>query len=257
MAWDPELYLRFAGPRLRPALDLLAQVAADDPAAVCDLGCGTGTATRLLAARWPRAALSGVDSSAEMLATARCEPGGEAVAWLAADIGVWRAERPVDVLFSNAALHWLDDHGGLFPRLLAQLAPGGILAVQMPRNHAAPAHQAIFETALAGPWRSRLEPLLRRRPVAEPAVYHDLLAPLAAELDIWETEYLHRLSGERPVLQWIRSTALAPLLAALDEPEREAFLDVLGERLAEAYPPRRDSTTLFPFRRLFIVARVA
>jgi trans-aconitate 2-methyltransferase len=250
--WDPAKYLEFAGPRMRPAVDLLGRVPLDAPAVVYDLGCGAGNVTRLLAERWPAAAVTGVDGSAAMLATARA--AAPALSWVEADLGTWRAPRPADLLFSNAALHWLDDHPRLFPRLMGELAPGGVLAVQMPRNHGAPSHTEMVAAAEAGPWRERLRPLLRACPVAEPSVYHDTLAPHVSRLDIWETEYLHALEGDNPVAEWTRGSALKPLLDGLEEPHRSAFLAEYSARIARAYLPRVGGQTLFPFRRLFIVA---
>jgi len=252
LGWDPAKYLEFAGHRLRPALDLLARVPAAAPAVVHDLGCGTGNVTRLLLERWPTAAVTGVDGSAAMLAAARAAT--PEVTWVQADIGSWRSPRPADVVFSNAALHWLDDHAALFPRLIDRLARGGALAVQMPRNHDAPSHTEMIAAAETGPWRERLRPALRTRPVAEPAVYHDILAPHVSRLDVWETAYLHVLEGDNPVVEWTRGSALKPLLDALEEPERSGFLAEYSARIARAYPRRADGRTLFPFRRLFIVA---
>jgi trans-aconitate 2-methyltransferase len=250
--WDPAKYLEFAGPRLQPALDLLARVGLAAPGAVYDLGCGAGNVTRLLAARWPAARVTGVDGSAAMLATAAAQ--ASAVRWVEADLRTWAPPGPADLLFSNAALHWLDDHAALFPGLVGHLAPGGVLAVQMPRNHGAASHVEMTAAAGAGPWRARLAPLLRRQPVAEPARYYDWLAPHARRVEIWETEYLHVLDGDNPVVEWTRGSALRPLLDALPEPERAAFLADYARRIAAAYPPRADGRTLFPFRRLFIVA---
>jgi trans-aconitate 2-methyltransferase len=252
MAWDPAQYLKFAGPRLRPALDLLQRIDVEAPGVVYDLGAGAGNVTRLIKARWPAAQVIGVDSSAEMLAKAAAENPG--IEWQRADLADWRPSRPADVIYSNAALHWLDNHRELLVALLDALTPGGVLAVQMPRNFGAKSHTSITETALDGPWRGVLEPLLRPSPVAEPAVYYDLLAPRAAALDIWETEYLQVLDGPNPVKEWTKGTWLSPLLAALEEPERSRFEAAYGERVAKAYPPRRDGKTLFPFRRMFVIA---
>jgi trans-aconitate 2-methyltransferase len=249
--WDPAKYLEFAGPRLRPALDLLARIPHPGPSVVYDLGCGAGNVTRLLRERWPEAAVTGVDSSRAMLAAAAAAAPG--VAWVQADLGAWRADRPADLVFSNAALHWLEGHGTLLPRLVADLAPGGVLAVQMPRNHGAPSHTEMVAAARAGPWRGRLEPLLRLQPVGPPEAYHDILAPRVARLDVWETEYLHVLEGDNPVVEWTRGSALKPLLDALDEPDRSGFLAAYAARIARAYPRRPDGRTLFPFRRLFLV----
>jgi trans-aconitate 2-methyltransferase len=255
MPWDPAQYLKFAGPRLRPALDLLQRIDLAAPATVYDLGAGAGNVTRLIAARWPEARIVGVDSSTEMLAKAAAEL--PAIEWQQADLATWRAERPADVIYSNAALQWLGDHPRLFPRIFAQLAPKGVLAVQMPRNFAAPSHTLITETALDGLWRPRLEPLLNRSPVAPPDFFYDLLAPLAGSIDIWESEYLQVLDGDNPVKEYTKGSWLSPLLAALEEPERSRFEAAYGARVAAAYPPRSDGRTLFPFRRLFLVATAA
>jgi trans-aconitate 2-methyltransferase len=252
MTWDPKQYLKFSAPRLRPAIDLLGRIEHQMPREVYDIGAGPGNVTPLLRARWPRAHITGVDYSEEMLKTARATLPD--VDWVRADLAQWQPEGPADVIYSNAALQWLGDHEVLFPRLLSLLAPDGVLAVQMPRNFAAPSHTEVDAAAQAGPWHARLEPLLRPLSVADPATYYDLLAPHAATLDIWETEYLHVLSGRDPVKEWIKGSRLKPLLDALDEPERGLFEAEYAGRVAAAYPPRPDGHTLMPFRRLFIVA---
>src|SRR3954447_2076841 len=253
MPWDPAQYLKFAGPRLRPALDLLQRVDIEAPGSVYDLGAGAGNVTRLIAARWPQARIVGIDGSAEMLARAAAESPG--IEWRQADLASWRPDRPADVIYSNAALHWLDDHDRLFPALFAGLAPKGVLAVQIPRNFGAPSHKSITETARSGPWRQKLEPLLVPSPVAEPAFYYDLLAPRAASLDIWETEYLQVLEGQDPVKEWIKGSWLAQFLDALEEPQRSEFEATYAALAAQAYPRRPDGKTLLPFRRLFIVEK--
>jgi trans-aconitate 2-methyltransferase len=251
--WDPAQYLKFADHRLRPAVELLARIDSERPRRVYDLGAGAGNVTRLLKERWPAATVAGVENSAPMLERARAaHPDLE---WDEADLGSWRAAEPAGVIFSNAALHWLGGHYRLFPALLAMLAPGGVLAVQMPRNFGAPSHTLIAEAARGGPWRAALEPLLRPSPVHEPAFYYDLLAPHAAIVDIWETEYLHVLEGADPVKEWTKGSALVPLLEALPQTQRERFEDRYTELLAAAYPRRADGRTLFPFRRLFMVAQ--
>lgn len=253
MSWDPAQYLKFAGERTRPALDLLARIPAAAPETVVDLGCGAGNLAPLLMARWPGAKLTGVDSSPEMLSRARAAyPQAQ---FVQGDIGTWRPPRPVDVLYSNAALHWLKDHERLLPALLDALVPGGWLALQMPRNFNAPSHTTIVETIEQGPWRARLEPLLRREPVAAPGVYWRLLEPHSAELQVWETEYLQVLSGANPVAEYTKGTWLKQFLDRLPEAERAAFEADYRKRVLAWYPPQADGRTLFPFRRLFLVAR--
>src|SRR5262245_4851679 len=252
MPWDPAQYLKFAGQRLRPAIDLLNRIDLADPGEVYDLGAGAGNVTRLLKERWPRARVTGVENSEEMLAKARA--AAPEIAWQRADLSTWSPPRPADLVYSNAALHWLDDHDRLFPALFGALAPGGVLAVQLPRNFEAPSHTAITEAVRSGPWRAKLEPLLRPHPVAAPGFYFDLLTTRAAALDMWETEYLQVLEGEHPVKEWVKGTWLGPLLDALGKPDRARLEERYAELAAPAYPRRPDGRTLFPFRRLFIVA---
>jgi trans-aconitate 2-methyltransferase len=220
---------------------------------VVDLGCGAGNLVPLLAARWPAAKLIGVDSSPEMLVRARAAHAQ--AQFEQADIGAWRPARPVDVLFSNAALHWLDGHERLLPALLEAVAPGGWLAVQMPRNFGAPSHTSIIEAIAHGPWRTRLEPHLRRDPVAAPGHYWRLLQHRCTALEIWETEYLQVLAGDNPVAEYTKGTWLKQFLDRLQEPERSAFEADYRRRVLAWYPPEADGRTLFPFRRLFLVAR--
>ena len=251
-SWQPERYLQFDAERTRPAGDLLARVPLDAPSRVADLGCGPGNSTALLHARWPAADILGLDSSAAMVERARAS--GIQASWLQADLALWRPEPAFDLLYSNATLQWLPDHGTLFPRLLAGVAPGGCLALQMPKNFTAPSHRLLAETAADGPWAARLAGVLRANPVAEPEVYYDLLAGESARLDIWLTTYIHVLEGDDPVYDWMSGTALLPVLDKLAPAELPAFKDALCARLGAAYPRRPDGRTLFPFHRLFIVA---
>ena len=253
MTWNPERYLAFADHRTRPAIDLLARVPLPEAEWVADLGCGPGNSTRLLVERWPAATVIGIDSSGDMLASAR--RSGIVATWVETDIAAWGPERALDLIYSNAALHWVGGHASLLPRLLGCVRPGGVLAVQMPRNFDAPSHALLRTTAESGPWAERLAEVLDWRPVAAPEWYYDLLAPQAAVLDIWEAVYLHVLEGDDPVLRWTRSTALRRIMQALDEADLAAFEAAYAARLREAYPRRADGRTLFPFRRLFIVAQ--
>lgn len=248
-------YQEFAEPRLRPALDLIARLDLLSPEIVCDLGCGTGNVTARLARRWPTAEVTGIDSSATMLAEARRRL--PQIRWQQSDIAGWAAPRAPDLIFSNAALHWLPDHQQLLPSLLRQLRPGGILAVQMPNNFAAPSHTAIAATVHAGPWRDSLRPLLQPPPVRGPREYFDILGGVAAAVDIWETEYLQVLSGVDPVKEWTKGTWLKQFLDRLTPTDSEAFEADYAARVRCAYPTDAAGRTLFPFRRLFLVARVA
>ena len=258
MSWDPSQYLKYANERLRPALDLIARIPLTAPRTIVDLGCGAGNVTKLLAERWPRARVIGVDNSASMLATARASSGGDTRReWIEADLAEWMPSEPAEVVFSNAALHWQDEHSTLFPRIFTWVAPGGALAVQMPDQFAAPSHVALAEVVRSARWRDRLAPLLRAAPVAPAASYFRLLDGAAQQVDAWTTEYLHVLSAradEHPVVAWTKGTALTPFLAMLDEDAQRAFVEDFAERLAPAYPVLRDGRVLLSFRRVFMVA---
>jgi trans-aconitate 2-methyltransferase len=252
MVWNPQQYLKFSGHRLRPAVDLLMRIPDFKVGRVADLGAGAGNVTRLIKQRWPDAIVVGIEGSAEMVAAGK--KAAPEVEWLHQDLGSWHPSHRLDLIYSNAALHWLPDHAGLFPSLMEKLVPGGILAVQMPRNFGAPSHLLIAETALNGPWRSRLEHLVTAAPVEAPAFYHAVLAPLSQNIDIWETEYLQVLEGENPVKEWTKGTWLTRYLDTLQGPDKAAFEAAYGERVARAYPRNSAGQTLFPFRRLFVVA---
>ncbi len=254
MAWDPSQYLAFGNERLQPALDLLSRIPLEAPGTVIDLGCGPGNVTKALKGRWPNASLTGVDGSPEMLERARAEDPD--IEWIEADLNDWKPGAPVNLIYSNATLHWLDSHDRLFPQLMSNVAPGGFLATQMPRNWGAPSHTLITDAVLDSPWRETLEPLLRPAPSETPSFYYDLLSPETNSLAIWETEYCQILEGENPVAEFVKGTQLKRFLDALDEPACGEFESDYRKRILAAYPKRRDGRTLFPFRRLFILAGV-
>jgi trans-aconitate 2-methyltransferase len=253
MVWNPQQYLKFSGHRLRPALDLLMRIPDCPVRSVADLGAGAGNVTKLLGERWPQASVVAVEGSAEMVTAGK--KSAPSVEWQHQDLGSWQPVAKYDVVYSNAALHWLPDHETLFPSLMERVQPGGILAVQMPRNFGAPSHLLIAETALNGPWRSQLAHLVTAPPVEEPGFYHRVLSPLSQNIDIWETEYLQVLEGENPVKEWTKGTWLTRYLDVLSGEERASFEAAYAERVAKAYPRNSKGQTLFPFRRLFIVAQ--
>lgn len=251
--WDPDVYERYKTYRDRPALDLMVQIPAGDPAEIWDLGCGTGEHAALLAARHPAAAVHGLDSSPDMLAQARrreCR-----VDWLLSGIEDFAPAVAPDLVFTNAALQWLPDHQVLFPRLAGSLASGGVFACQMPMAFETEHHRILRETAEEGPWAHLTRSARMIRPTPSMADYYGWLSPLCRDVDLWTTTYLHALEGDDPVVDWMHGTALRPYLDVLtDEPLREAFLDAFRARIARAFPAGEDGVTLFPFPRLFMVA---
>jgi trans-aconitate 2-methyltransferase len=254
-AWDPEQYLRFEGPRDRAALDLLARLPEGlEPAEVWDLGCGAGQHAEWLKRRWPRARVHGLDSSEAMLAQARARQAD--IDWRHGDIADWAPERPADLIWANASLHWLPDHEGLLRSLTGALTVGGAIAVQMPMAYETRHHSLMRQVAGEGPWAEALAGVPTVAPLLEPEAYYAVLAEACEAVDVWATTYLQALAGPDAVLEWMKGTALRPHLAALTDPVMwEAYLGALGERLSAAFPRRPDGVTLMPFPRLFLVAR--
>ena len=257
--WDPDRYLAYADERGRPFVDLLARVPAETPRVVVDLGCGPGNLTALLADRWPGADVTGIDSSPEMIAAARDIEG---ITWEVADLRDWARPdalmlvSPVDVLVSNATLQWLPDHLELLPRLLDRVAPGGWFAFQVPGNFGEPSHTLRADIVERAPYAEHV------RGVAvpashEPADYARLLLDLGCEVDVWETTYLHILTGADPVFDWVSGTGARPTIQALPEGLREDFEDEFRGLLREAYPADASGRVMMPFRRIFAVARKA
>jgi trans-aconitate 2-methyltransferase len=258
--WDPKQYLKFCDHRLRPAIELLDRIPIESPKVIFDLGCGPGNVTRIIADRWKSAKVYGLDSSRDMLQKARLEPAE--IQWVEADIENWIPHEAPELIYSNATLHWVRDHHELFPRLAGFVKAGGCLAVQMPLSWNAASLRLMRETLADGGQggsplgTKKLRQTVARKWVEETEVYYDLLAGRVESLDIWETEYLQILEGDDPALEWVRGTALRPVLDGLADDEREIFLNKYRQRLRKAYPVKPDGRTIYPFRRLFIVALV-
>ncbi|HEY2408519.1 MAG TPA: trans-aconitate 2-methyltransferase [Polyangiaceae bacterium] len=255
--WNDQQYLKFGDERTRAARELLQRVQLSTAARVVDLGCGPGNSTALLRERFPTAKLCGVDNSPEMLARARRDFPD--IDWLDADAATFRAREPVDLLFANAVLHWLPNHAELFRTLLEQLEPGGVLAVQMPRNFAEASHRLMRETsadAAASGTQSlaRLNHVRDLTPVESPEFYYDLLAPHARSVDIWETVYEHVMVDAAAIVEWVKGTGLRPYLDALSAEERPRYLERYTAGIERAYPMRSDGRRLLRFPRLFLVA---
>jgi trans-aconitate 2-methyltransferase len=252
-SWSPRDYLKFADERGRPARDLLGQVPLSSPRLVFDLGCGPGNSTALLAEAYPEAELVGVDHSKEMLSEARRALPSRV--FVQADLARWLPEKTPDLLFSNAAFHWVPDHLEVMRRLAGGLEGGGVLAVQMPDNLEEPSHLLMRDAAASGPWSRKLAGADRARAIVRsPRAYYDALRPLCSRIEAWRTTYYHWLEGPGAIVEFLRSTGLRPYLAPLDEGERQRFLAAYTERIAEAYPAGADGKSMFPFPRLFLVA---
>jgi trans-aconitate 2-methyltransferase len=251
--WDPVTYLAFADHRARPFHDLVARIGAREPRRVVDLGCGPGNLTVTLGQRWPGAVIEGVDSSPDMIGSAR----KLGVSVRLGDVTRWRPSHDTDVVECNAVLHWVPSHADLLVSWARELPANAWLAMQIPGAAMAASHVAIREVASSPVWRSALVGvrLIAEDAALPPVRYADLLADVGCDVDAWETTYVQRLVGPDPVLDWVRGTTLRPIRAALDDGAWAAFTEELGARLRAEYPARADGTTWFEFRRVFVVAR--
>ncbi len=252
--WNPDVYLTFADHRGRPFFDLMSRVGASKPRRVVDLGCGPGNLTVSLGQRWPGAVIEALDSSPEMVQSAR-ERGIDASV---GDVRAWTPKPDTDVVLSNATLQWVPEHAELLVRWAGQLSAGAWIAMQVPGNFDAPSHEAVRAVARREPFANTLRdlPFREGKVVDTPVGYASLLTDAGCTVDAWETTYVHELTGEHPVLEWITGTALRPVIDRLSEEAWQQFRQQLIPLLAEAYPPRRDGRTFFPFRRVFVVAQV-
>ena len=254
MEWTAAQYVAFEEERTRPVRDLLARVPNTDAKRCADLGCGPGNSTQVLAERFPRARITGVDSAEAMVDAARARlPAAD---FVVADIAAWDEPGGFEVILANASLHWVPDHARLFGRLAGKLAPGGSLAVQLPDNLAEPAQTLMRDVASDGPWAATLAGLDEKRTHIESAEwYFVLLRAHCARVEVWRTTYYHALpDGLDGVVEWFKGTGLLPFLAPLAAPEREAFLHRYRAALATAYPVQADGSVLLAMPRLFLVA---
>lgn len=249
--WQPSHYLRFSDERTRPARDLLAQVPLADARTIYDLGCGPGNSTALLVARYPGADITGIDNSPAMLEAARKSCPG--VSFATGDLSRWMPDRAPDLLFSNAAFHWVPGHLSVLERLSTTLSDGGVLAVQMPDNLMEPSHRLMQAAAEQGPWAGKLSAAqAARERLPAPETYYARLKPYFRRLDLWHSIYNHPVPGVDGIIAWLKTTGLKPFIDPLTEAERASYLAVYRDLLREAYPAQADGTVLLRFPRFFL-----
>jgi len=251
-SWNPNQYLKFEEERTRPCQDLVNAVQLQNPRRIIDLGCGPGNSTQVLMARWPDASITGLDNSEQMIAVAKEKyPHGH---WLQADIDDWQADEAYDLVFSNAALQRLPNHAKLFPHLLRQVKPGGVLAFQMPVNKDAPANQLMRNLATSENWRQYFPQEVRDWHAHDPTFYYEVLSPHASRIDLWRTEYFLILSGAEAIVEWYKGTGLRPFLGLLPQDMQARFLNEYLQLIKKIYLPQPDSRVIFPFLRSFVIA---
>jgi len=252
MTWSAKQYSLFEQQRTRPVRDLVAAIPDADVRTAVDLGCGPGNSTEVLAARFPGAVVTGLDSSNDMVVNARERL--PALNFELADIGAWNPAQPFDVILANASLQWLPNHDTLYPHLVNQLTPGGTLAIQTPDNLDEPAHKLAREVAAQGPWASKIG-AVKHNERHTASHYYELLSKHCSTVDVCRTTYHHPLAGgHAAVVEWFKGSALRPYLAPLTDTEQSEYLATYLARISQAYPALADGTVLLPFPRLFIIA---
>jgi trans-aconitate 2-methyltransferase len=244
MEWDPRQYEKFMAAREQPFVDLCALVRPAPSMRVVDLGCGLGNLTHKLADMLPGARVHGIDASAKMLEGAK---PNDRVTFEVSTIEKFAAAsgEDFDLVFSNAALHWVADHAALIPRLWSRLRANGQLAVQIPSDDFNPARVILAEVA---GWRHRMGNL-------DLPEYAELFYTLGAtDITVMEKIYPHVLQDADAVLEWAKGTAMLPYLEKLNDSDRAAFVDEVRRKLRERYP---QTPVFFPFRRVLFYARRA
>lgn len=251
-AWNPELYLKFRKERSLPAKDLLSLIALKNPTKILDVGCGPGNVTNLLSERWPKASVTGIDTSAEMIAKARQD--FPKITWLIRDAaGDLSDLTRFDLVFSNAALQWLPNHDLLLPNIFNLMGKGGVLAVQVPNNSDAPVPAALREVSRKERWRRYFTPPIQHYYDSAETYYRQITA-LTGKLKLWETIYYHVMDSFEDIREWYRGTHMRFYLGRLPENLQNDFENELDGLIEQHYRPQPDGKILFPFRRLFFIA---
>jgi trans-aconitate 2-methyltransferase len=261
--WISDPYLRASMPRTQGVLDLLARVRHPKPRLIADLGCGPGNNTELIAERWPEALVIGVDNSADMIAAARERERPGHLEFRQADLTEWQPDESPDIVLLNAVLQWIPNHTRLLPGLAALLAPGGVLAFQMPGRVAAGAStRATMDIAremTSEPrWRDKLGDVYPDHALLDPVGYIGALGDLGLRAEAWETQYAYPLTGGGRLLEYWSGSVLRPALAPLTPKEAEQFAAEFSRRVSLANPPRMiggESVELLHLCRVFAVGQ--
>ncbi|MBN2440253.1 MAG: methyltransferase domain-containing protein [Spirochaetales bacterium] len=254
MDWNPEHYLQFRSERTQPSIDLISRIEFDNPSLILDIGCGPGNSTRVLAERWPQSHVIGLDNSETMIEKAKNDyPEME---WILAEAATYEPERKADILFSNAAIQWMDHHDTLLQKFYHLLSDNGLLAVQVPLFRDMPLGKCIDRIARDTRWKYQLEDVSTLLTIHNYSFYYDILSSLFNSTEVWETHYMHVLDSHLSILEMIRSTGLKPYLSRLaDDIPKKKFEQEVLKSIEEDYPIQKNGKVIFPFHRLFFIAR--
>lgn len=242
--WNPDQYEQFKFERKQPFLDLVALIERRPYMRVLDLGCGTGELTRELHDTLGASETIGVDNSPSMLAKARA---GAAVRFEHADIETYTPPHAVDLVFSNAALQWVRDHGPLLERLTSFLAPNGQIAIQMPANDDHPSHATAAEVAREFGIEPRHDPLLAIDEYARRLYALGFKRP-----NVRIQVYGHELESAEAVIEWVKGT----LLTDYEKRLGDRYPEFLAEYAAKLLPRLGNAKPFFyTYKRVLILGK--
>jgi trans-aconitate 2-methyltransferase len=251
--WNPSNYLKFKNERTQPSKDLASRIAIENPKSILDLGCGPGNSTKILADKWPKAIVIGIDNSPEMIKKAKADY--PYLSWVLSDISKLDAGSTSDIVFSNATLQWLGNHETLIPKLFKHVNKDGALAVQVPANQNEPLHQALLTVSKSAKWKEytgNCDQLMNYR---SSEYYYAILSRLTQSFELWETTYIHVLDNHRALIEWYKSTGMRLYLNALpNDSARTQFEEDVLDICKREYEIQENGKILYPFSRVFFVA---
>ena len=252
--WNPELYLKFDKERIQPSIDLVSRINALQVSKIIDIGCGPGNSTQILAQRWPDSKITGIDNSKAMIDKAVNDyPDQE---WRLLDAGKDIISGKYDLVFSNATIQWIPNHFELLVKFKKILSNGGQLAVQLPLFFDMPIGQSIKRISKNPEWSTVTEKVNDLFTIHRTSDYYDFLSELFGNFELWESNYIHVMDSHHSILEMIRSTGLRPYLDKLDNDENKTdFEEQVLTDIKNDYPLQKDGKVLFPFKRLFFIAK--
>jgi trans-aconitate 2-methyltransferase len=252
--WNPELYLKFNKERIQPSVDLVSRIDITNPSRIIDIGCGPGNSTQILSRRWPECKITGVDNSKAMIEKAKKDfPDQE---WQLLDAGKDEIPGKFDIIFSNATIQWIPNHFELLKKFKDMLSSSGVVAVQIPLFFDMSIGKSLAEISGEKRWPATTRHANDLFTIYHHTDYYDFLSALFHTIEIWETDYMHAMDSHEAILEMIRSTGLRPYLDTLESAtDKKDFEEKVLAGIRKDYPLQKDGKVLFPFKRLFFIAK--
>jgi len=252
--WNPELYLKFDKERIQPSIDLVSRIDFDNPAKIIDIGCGPGNSTQILSQRWPECKITGIDNSLAMIAKAKLDFPDQK--WELLDAGKDEILGKFDIVFSNATIQWIPNHFELLKKFKSILSDSGIIAIQLPLFFDMPLGQSIVRISKEKRWSAVTESANHLFTIHNHSEYYDFLSELFNSVEIWESDYIHIMDSHHSILEMIKSSGLRPYTDKLENDiDKRDFEEKVLTDIKKDYPIQKNDKILFPFKRLFFIAK--